>query len=50
MKGFPANLVERPDHRALVAGDRSVTYRELHERGSRLAHALTTAEARSRNS
>ena len=41
MKGFPANLAERPDHRALVAGDRSLTYRELLERGSRLAHSLT---------
>ena len=41
VKGFPANLAERPDHRALVAGDRSLTYRELDERASRLAHALT---------
>jgi long-chain acyl-CoA synthetase len=40
VKGFPANLAERPEHRALVAGDRSLTYRELHERASRLAHAL----------
>ena len=40
MKGFPANLTERPDHRALVAGDRTLTYRELDERASRLAHAL----------
>jgi long-chain acyl-CoA synthetase len=40
VKGHPANLAERPDQRALVAGDRSLTFGQLHQRASRLAHAL----------
>jgi long-chain acyl-CoA synthetase len=43
VKGFPRNLEARPDHRAVVAGDRSLTYAELHERASRLARALQDA-------
>lgn len=40
MKGYPSNTATRGDHVAVVADDRAVTYRQLDERSSRLAHVL----------
>ncbi|MFB6781535.1 long-chain fatty acid--CoA ligase [Streptomyces sp. NPDC056352] len=44
---WPARRARKTPHRtALVHGDRSVSYAELHERTTRLAHALRTAGVR----
>jgi len=38
--GVTAHAASTPDKPALVLGDRSVTYAELDDRSTRLAHAL----------
>lgn len=43
MKGYGGTLDACPDHLAVIDGERRLTYRRLHERASRLAHALTDA-------
>ncbi|MGR6973963.1 o-succinylbenzoate--CoA ligase [Streptomyces cynarae] len=44
---WPARRARKTPHRtALIHGDRSVTYAELHERTTRLAHALRTRGVR----
>ncbi len=40
MKGYPQMAVERADHPAVVHPGGAVTYRQLDERASRLAHVL----------
>ncbi len=43
MKGFPFNAAERGDHIAVICETESLTYTELDERSSRLAHVLRDA-------
>ena len=43
MKGYPQGVAERRDHRAVVAGDTSLTFGELDEQADRLANLLTGA-------
>jgi acyl-CoA synthetase (AMP-forming)/AMP-acid ligase II len=38
---FRGRVAVNPDHRAVVDGDRVMTYRRLEERSNRLANAMT---------
>jgi len=41
--GLAAHAAESPDKAAIIAGDRTLSYRELHERTNRLANVFRAA-------